>query len=227
MLKGEPVPDFEAARNSVQVDEKGKVINAARSENIVDSLASEQAPKRRKVSDGRKVAFDDDYRETEHLRIIRLLIDGSQARLQEFGLGSSERHETATKIHELLFDLGFSGKIEMLYVTGHKNAEPPKSKDLSAMQGFYYQRADQFNGRPCYQNVFLTNNAISPLGCSGLCISWSLSRNLWKIGQLSDEKAGIAICRQDKPSPFELDQAWQLYQPNAADEDGAGGGQGE
>merc|ERR1719291_927454 len=98
----------------------------------------------------------------------------------------------------------------MLYVAGHKGEEA-NSKSMAALQGIYYQRPEPFNERPCYQKVFLTGNAISPLGCAGLCISWTSVRKCWRIGQLSNEKAGFAMCRQDMPSPTELDVRWGIY----------------
>mmetsp|Transcript_120699 Transcript_120699/g.301145 ORF Transcript_120699/g.301145 Transcript_120699/m.301145 type:complete len:394 (-) Transcript_120699:33-1214(-) len=223
MQKGEPVPDFEAARNSVQVDEKGKVINSARTEHIVDSLLGESAPKRQKRSSNSIVAYDGDYRETEHLRVFRMLTSASEAQLQEYGIDSREGHEMATQIQKLLIGGGFPSGTEMLYVAGHKNSEAPVSKSVDGLQGIYHQKADQFNGRPCYQKVFLTKSAVNPLGCTGHCISWSRSRNLWKIGRLSEEKAGFAICRQDKPTPAEVDQAWCLYEAEAANVNSPGG----
>jgi len=228
MLNGEEVPDIAAARNSVQLDEFGKVVNTARRDNVVEAFAfaADSAPKRQKT-DKSSVASDEDFRETEHVRVIRLLAADSQAQLKEHGMDGGKPEVEARKIQELLIRAGFPDKAEMLYVTGHKSAKAPVSISLDALQGVYYHRPDEFNGRPCYQKVFLTSTDITPLGCTGHFISWSRTRQLWKIGQLGEEKAGIAICRQDKPNPAELDQAWCLYEPPAKKATGEGGDGGE
>mmetsp|Transcript_15398 Transcript_15398/g.40550 ORF Transcript_15398/g.40550 Transcript_15398/m.40550 type:complete len:425 (-) Transcript_15398:105-1379(-) len=228
--KMDEMPDFEAARNSLTYDAKGKVVNAARRDvsDVFTVVSEKREPKRRKILV--LVAEAQHYRETEDLSVVRLLTDDCGARLQELNVPEAEEIlEAAPEIQRLLVERGLTWTPELLYVTGARHTRTAGKKLLDATKGIYYDRSAPFNDRPCYQKVVLRDG--TKLACTGHHISWSNQLALWKIGQLSEAKAGFAVCRQDRPDPFQLDAVWQIFEPKVQDVEslgkGAHPGQGE
>jgi len=209
------IPDFEATRATLERDEKGNFINTARRDNIVDSLAI--APKKPKRNPFEvRVARALDYRPSQYLKVVRLLGDDMSVLLQEQGVPEQEAVESAAaQIQHLLAERGFSVlDTDILYVTGARNERTPGKKLLNALSGIYYKMAELFNARPVFQKVFLTE--AGKLACSGCYISWSPAR-VWKIGGLSNDKAGLAICRQEVADPSALEVEWEIYEPKLFD----------
>mmetsp|Transcript_63807 Transcript_63807/g.185038 ORF Transcript_63807/g.185038 Transcript_63807/m.185038 type:complete len:407 (-) Transcript_63807:117-1337(-) len=210
------LPDVEAARATLKKDEKGNVINTARRENIVDELSI--APKKPKKNPLEvRVARTVDYRPSQYLRVLRLLGDDMSVLLQEQGVPDQEEVESATaKIQQLLAERGFSVlDTDLVYVTGARNLRTPGKRLLDALSGIYYKMAELVNARPVYQKVFLTD--AGQLACSGCYISWSSHTRMWKIGNLANDRAGLAICRQEVADPSALEVEWEIYEPKLFD----------
>mmetsp|Transcript_13538 Transcript_13538/g.47804 ORF Transcript_13538/g.47804 Transcript_13538/m.47804 type:complete len:428 (+) Transcript_13538:81-1364(+) len=229
--KVDEIPDIEAVRSSLTYDAKGKVVNVARREGVLDEFTvvkDKPEPKKRKFCV--MVAEEQHYRETEYISVVKLLTDDAEARLQKLNVPEAEEVlEAAPKIQRLLVERGLTWAPQLLYVTGSRNLRTPGKKLLEATQGIYYDRAVPFNDRPCFQKVSLRDD--KKLACTGHHVSWSNQLALWKIGQLSEAKAGFAVCRQDRPDPFQLDAVWQIFEPKVQDVEslgkGAHPGQGE
>lgn len=218
MMNGEEVPDIHAARASVKVDEHGKAVNIARRENVQndysDRVGTERAPKKHKAVVDLVVASAEDYRETQCLKIIRLRTPFTTELLLAEKLPEQEQVESfADQVHALLSSCGFPDKTELLYVTGSRNQRTPGRVRLDALRGVYYQRPGDYNGRPYFQKVFMTEGENSTFACGGHFLAWSTSQKVWKIGGLDESKAGFAIHREDKPHPVDLESQWLLYEP--------------
>jgi len=210
VLAGNVVPAVELARSKVAVDEKGRPINEARKEiNNVRTMEGET-----KVQKRPRHLFDEEqYKECGLLAApTRQGLSGK--RVDALGLAAPERErlaKSAVELRERLLSQHFaessSGPGLVLAVVGCP-AEHQLSKVLN---GLFYQMPEAWNGRPCYQSVFVSPGGA--LACRGVYIFWSPDRSCWKIGPLNDAKAGFAFCVDDRPQPTELEAPWRIYTP--------------
>ena len=69
MLEGQPIPDIDAARNNVKVDENGRTVNVARQENFVSEFEVDAVKELKKIMKKRKFRHvnAEDYHETDLL----------------------------------------------------------------------------------------------------------------------------------------------------------------
>lgn len=192
MERGETIPDVDAARASVELDEFGKPVHSARSaENIV---ATFEISKGRK---GKRVVREEDYVE-DGLQVLAL----EQLRAKKVTSAEALQNE-GDEVRRRLQLRGLAADTAMLYVT--KSDGGNGSERLS---GMYYQKPGLFNQRPLYQRV-----APLPSGsvvAHALHIFWSSARECWKLGMLDDRLAGFAICSDDRATPVGLSAKWLL-----------------
>ena len=146
MLNGEPIPDIEAARKSVKVDENGNAVNVARRENIVESFAdSKPESKRARVLE---VVKEVDYHQAD------ILVVASSTELQAKGIPNAQEWlGTWADVKSQLARRSFVEATDIVFVGTH-NAEAAKgSAMLERLSGLYFRIGAPFNGRPCYQKT--------------------------------------------------------------------------
>lgn len=221
MMNGEDheVPDIEAARTLVEDDGTGKKVNTARSGDSVKEDFTVMPTMKRQKKDKVRVARLEDYRSSKDLKMIPLLRDDSEAALADTA-DPEEVLSAAEDIHRQLVERGFDLGTALLYMTPAKHSRVPNVRMINAVGGIYFRQAELFSGRPYYQHVRLVGPDSNGLACSGNYISWSSHWNHWKIGNLDEGKAGLAICRSDVQAVTDADQPWMLYEPPIA-EDGS------
>jgi len=121
--------------------------------------------------------------------------------------------QSAADIHHLLMRYGFKEDTQLVAVL----ARTPGHEILDTLlKGLYFEMAEQFGGRPCYQRVRLSQDEQGKhaLVCSPLYIFWSQSHGRWKVGELDDSRVGIAFCAQDIPTPADVEGPWVVYEVN-------------
>mmetsp|Transcript_39771 Transcript_39771/g.84901 ORF Transcript_39771/g.84901 Transcript_39771/m.84901 type:complete len:380 (+) Transcript_39771:84-1223(+) len=215
MVKGEAVPDIEAARQNLATDENGRVMNVARATVINEPEGAEESrPKRRKVRT--QEPREQDYSENADLRILR--VPRKESDLEAAGVDDAENVvQMVEEIQELLTERGFGSKApELLYITRGKGL-------LEFLTGVYYCRAGLFNDRPHYQKVILEPSLNIGVACYGIYIFWSAARGAWMIGSLDDSKDQLAFCCEDKPLPAELEKSWSTFDPKLGATQSEGG----
>mmetsp|Transcript_13784 Transcript_13784/g.31246 ORF Transcript_13784/g.31246 Transcript_13784/m.31246 type:complete len:351 (-) Transcript_13784:164-1216(-) len=185
MIDGEEIPDIAKARASIIYDEHGKAVNLARKgENCVD--VDTQRKKQR--LDQREVGLDY-YAESKQLAVVNAEGAKEKAAAQ------------APAVRKILLQRGFAESTSLVAVTGGQSGV------METVAGLYYQLPENFNDRPCYQQV---KPAGSSLACQGQYIFWSTRRDSWKIGSLDDGKVGMAFCPDDKALPTEISEPWSV-----------------
>lgn len=222
---GEPIPDIEAARSNVQVDERGRVVNVARTENIVEELSyiapREDARKRRKThAPALRRATPEDYQELADFAVVRLPKGGGSQALRARGFEDAEAVERmAEEIRAKLVGRGFD-QAELVYVMGGRadGTEQLVRNLVVVLGGIYYQRSEEFDDHPCYQKVSLSKQSPGQLLCQALHIFWSEERGAWKLGVLDEGKAGYAVCARSSSTPMEVDAKWSVLLPAAVPE---------
>lgn len=214
--KGDEVPDIDLARSMVVTDENGKVVNSARSENIVTDFANAGETGRGKKRKRKRstVVNEEDYHEHDHLSVLpmeMLKVDaGKGSYLGEF-------KDMAGKIMSGLSQRGFADDAELVCVYAGEGSK--FAGIVSLLSGLYLKSPGTFNDRPLYQKIRLgpADSVCAQLICSGLYIFWSTLRSCWKLGHFDDSKAGFAICREDKASPVGLETKWCLWERQSND----------
>lgn len=198
MLAGLEVPDIEAARNAVQLDENGKPINKARRDNIVETL-SHVEHRNKKSRRNRFLEEDevtnDDFQPSEVLFVVKLLSSKSSKELEKIGVGAlGELDREVSEIKKILEKRGFGEDVKMLYVTGSHKHMQGSTNVLDCLSGVYYKRPGEINGKSVYQKIVLSES--SPIGveCNFLHLFWSSTRSCWKLGKADDTLAGFARC---------------------------------
>mmetsp|Transcript_51353 Transcript_51353/g.123126 ORF Transcript_51353/g.123126 Transcript_51353/m.123126 type:complete len:82 (-) Transcript_51353:59-304(-) len=78
------------------------------------------------------------------------------------------------------------------------------------MAGWYFRKPFEVADRSCYQRVRLIGGR--PV-CSDAHVFWSGHYSLWKLGALTDDKAGMAICQGQHKDVQKLTEHWKLYEP--------------
>jgi len=202
VLEGKELKAIDEARANVQVDEKGKAINAARvtatytrdlTGELTEGDATKASPSKRA-----RLAMSGDYAPSD-LRVLPARGDNqAQAALT-----------SAAEVHGLLVARGFREGTELLCVRG----VAPGHRLAGALEGaLFYELPEKFLGRPCYQKI--ARSGAGALCCGGLYICWSDVAKRWKLGSLCETKAGIAYSEDDQPTPTSVSQEWQIF--NAA-----------
>jgi len=213
MLEGQPIPDIDAARNNVKVDENGRTVNVARQENFVSEFEVDAVKELKKIIKKRKFRHvnAEDYHETD-------LLVAPLKQLQPNRIpNSKELQRNGAEVQRHLEKRGFGGETELLFVGNKKAATEKSSPVLEALRGVYFKKKDFFGGRPCYQRVLPPQDGTERLTCVGTYLFWSRSRCCWKLGSLNDGLAGFAICPEDQPTPESLSSKWQLCKPHEYD----------
>jgi len=229
MQNGEEVPDIEAAKASVETDDSGKALNVARRENVLNEFSELNTPSGRKRKFTVTATFsEDDYRETQFLKVVTLRIEGAAEALEAEEVPElNEVLKAAERIARLLGERGFAQDITLVYVTGRRNSRTVNGRRLDLVQGIYYQRPQEYNERPYFQGVFTADNNAELLGCTGMYMWWSSAQKSWKLGPLDDAIAANAINMEDARHPSDLQAPWRLWEPRtAARGEGEGGEEG-
>jgi len=66
------------------------------------------------------------------------------------------------------------------------------------ISGLYFALRREYDGRPCYQKVYMSPNRPGTLTCKSLYIFWSCLHGCWKLGPtLNDGIAGYAYCTEN------------------------------
>jgi len=215
------IPDIELARQNLATDEKGKVINEARQLNKVeeftlvnpepDNSRSARRGKRKKV--GTDVVNYDFYRDCKELRCYDIM------KMSEQEMETANILEGASAVKQLagikrgLLARHFPESTAVIYMRGPwKKAVGQKTMKL--LEGFYYERPDKVDERSCYQQITLVDQK---LVCTECHLFWSAKLGIWKLGRVSEDKAGIAICSEDQAQVLKLTQPWKLYEPREVD----------
>merc|ERR1719401_1929134 len=210
MLAGLEIPDIEAARGSVKLDENGKPINVARKENVQEMFTHQMEPKKKKRR--RLFATDDDFRECDFLSVVQLRASTTSQELEKIGVADAAALSSqADAIHKTLQKRGFSNDTQVVYVNGRRKDIALSSDLPDLLSGVYYQRPEDFNGYPCYQQIAISEINPGRLACSYLYLFWSAERGCWKLGQLNDAMAGFARCFDSNSNPASVNAKWLLY----------------
>lgn len=206
--KSEELPDFEAARNSIKLDENGKPINVARRENIVEEFTTptKEGKKRKREQ---SVVNDEWYRVISHMRALECA-----ATLPDDIPASDELNVELQRIREVLVRLKFPTDTSMVYVLGRvPGCGVAHRRIFDGVQGFYYCMSEDFNGRPCYQKMRAASNN-DAFVCVNVYLFFSALRNAWKLSPfLDDSKAGLALFEEDAATPADLKERWKVYEP--------------
>jgi hypothetical protein len=215
---GLEVPDFEAARNSVKVDENGKVINVARAENIKEVFTHVEAERRnKKRKRGGELLketdiIDGDYQESSILSVVQLKVSETRDALEAHSVANiSGLISEAEAIHKVLLERGFAENTQLIYVSGKKEAESKRPDTLHGLSGIFYQRPEDFNGRSYFQKIALSSISTVGVGCGHLFLFWNAEPTCWKIGRLDESLAGIARCFDDNSIPVNMATKWLVY----------------
>eukprot|EP00927_Polykrikos_kofoidii_P054468 TRINITY_DN48881_c0_g1_i1.p1 TRINITY_DN48881_c0_g1~~TRINITY_DN48881_c0_g1_i1.p1 ORF type:complete len:395 (-),score=71.74 TRINITY_DN48881_c0_g1_i1:84-1214(-) len=196
---GGEIPDIDKARNSLEYDETGKLINTARTEGLVAEISKPEiqvkSRKRRRIA----VFQEEDYNENGRFTLMR----ASEA--------NEDLRKSANTIRTELEKRGFAKADDLIAVC--IGAEPADGL-LTALGGVYYRRPDEFAERPYYQKVLLAQgeHEEQAIACRGVFIYWSTQRLCWKIGTLDDSRAGYAFCAEDLAEPVGFSQPWRVLQ---------------
>eukprot|EP00931_Biecheleriopsis_adriatica_P073418 TRINITY_DN47702_c0_g1_i1.p1 TRINITY_DN47702_c0_g1~~TRINITY_DN47702_c0_g1_i1.p1 ORF type:complete len:408 (-),score=76.68 TRINITY_DN47702_c0_g1_i1:7-1191(-) len=209
------LPDFAAAQAGVRLDEKGKPINAARQENIVEEFTQEKKSTKRKREYFERVVRDEWYREVPQVRVLQ---GASDVLKKEQIPNADDLSNTEEQLRILMAQRHFDPNTPLLYVlTRVPGMGVAGKKLLDTVQGFYLSLSDTFNGLPVYQQVKLSNVKPGTLVCTDSYLFFSSHRKGWKFSRvIDDSKAGLLMCKDDKPLPTELKQPWEVYEPRAA-----------
>jgi len=162
-----------------------------------------------------KVGVTVQHKETSSMT-ISFAYDVSSTELSASGAPAHEVpaiQQSAADIHNLLVRYGFREDTQLVAVL----ARTPGHEILDTLlKGLYFEMAEQFGGRPCYQRVRLSQDAQGKhtLVCSPLYIFWSQSHGRWKVGELDDARVGIAFCTQDIATPADVEGPWMVYEVN-------------
>ncbi|CAJ1349248.1 unnamed protein product [Effrenium voratum] len=183
------IPDIEAAKSTMRVDEKGRPVNTARQENVVEEFTV--APQRKKRRYHQNVVDNELYKDSD----LRCIDAGPSSE----GIQEPEVKKQAKGIHKALLSRKFS-KTTLLYLKG--------TSEIRGLSGFFYELPEKAFERKCYQKVTLVSGR---LACGDAYIFWSAHRNGWKIGRFDDRKAGVALCVEDQASPLALTKPWKIY----------------
>lgn len=197
-----------------------------RSADAVSGAPKERSSKRRKLErgDGGIEVSPEDYEEGKWLSLTPLQTQGSEeaARQKLAAAGAPDAKEFAKAgldIYGLLLKRGFPKETEVLALLGRDAAASHwLSKQLC---GIYYQMADAFHDRPCYQKVSKSPElASSSMFCQPMYIFWSAENSSWKVGALKDSKAGWAFSDEDKARPGEVSGPWMLLREGVLEKGG-------
>ncbi|CAE7639433.1 unnamed protein product [Symbiodinium microadriaticum] len=198
--KQDTFPDFDAARDSQATDENGRVINIARQQNQVEAWTREQKKpgeeKLRRRKKELKMVDYDHYRETSHMKLFDVSKMTEKAMEQERLPDGPTLQKEAQKLLQLLIQRGFPETTQILYMRGtFKKAAG--SKLINAMAGWYFRKPFEVADRSCYQRVRLIGGR--PV-CSDAHVFWSGHYSLWKLGALTDDKAGPSLYGEEQAS---------------------------
>eukprot|EP00930_Biecheleria_cincta_P054411 TRINITY_DN4050_c0_g1_i1.p1 TRINITY_DN4050_c0_g1~~TRINITY_DN4050_c0_g1_i1.p1 ORF type:complete len:474 (+),score=86.54 TRINITY_DN4050_c0_g1_i1:147-1568(+) len=210
MLQGKPeeVPDIAAARDSVKLDENGKPIHAARSENIVEEYTVPPKEKKNKRKREHSVVNDEWYRVVTHIRVL-----GCSAKLPDDVPAFDELNQDLKQIQKILVQRRFAKDTQIVYVLGRvPGCGVANRRILEGIQGFYYRMPENFNGRPCYQQIRATS-VPDRLACTNMYLYFSALRTAWKCSpMLDDSKAALALFEEDASTPVDLNERWKIYE---------------
>merc|ERR1712032_31172 len=121
-------------------------------------------------------------------------------------MGAKALADTCVDFHARLLERRFHEKTEFVCVFGN-DLECGITKHLN---GVYYQMPELFNERPYYQKFSRPSAGFPCIILDRLFIFWSSDRSRWKFGALDDNKAGFAVCVDDRPNPTEVREPWEL-----------------
>eukprot|EP00933_Yihiella_yeosuensis_P044602 TRINITY_DN39870_c0_g1_i1.p1 TRINITY_DN39870_c0_g1~~TRINITY_DN39870_c0_g1_i1.p1 ORF type:complete len:374 (-),score=93.75 TRINITY_DN39870_c0_g1_i1:88-1209(-) len=195
MLNGETdLPDFEKAKSERDVDNLARKNVVEKFEHVVNES---QRPKKKARF---KVIDDNDYKPRTKLSVSKIDVDSCKKNKQK-------DINDELDILNLLEQRAFSA-IELLKV-----GAPAKETDdlMRNFTGTYFKMPDKFNEKPCFQRVRISHKG--GLACPGQYLFWSLRRSGWKIGELDDAKAGLALCCEDVESPTLTTKPWLIWEP--------------
>mmetsp|Transcript_14691 Transcript_14691/g.46203 ORF Transcript_14691/g.46203 Transcript_14691/m.46203 type:complete len:206 (+) Transcript_14691:595-1212(+) len=184
---------------------------------------------KRRKSQGTRIVQEDDYRPSDVFAVAQVPREDSPesvaAGLGRAGAPDAERlAETCTELRELLRRRGFPPAAELL-VAFARGAAEPQERLPRLLSGVYHLMPERFEGRPCYQKIWRHGSGTTAkAACVGLYFFWSTSRGGWKLGPLSDDKAGFAFCGGDRSGPAEVEGPWLLLREEAVRPAAAGGG---
>jgi len=165
--------------------------------------------KKRKLGATSRLATAEDYRQSS-LQVVQLPAsddsEATAARLSKAGAPDAKQiADDSVKLRSLLLKRGFNKETELLGVVSGE----PDGGALCWIGGIYYQLADTFQGRPCYQGLQLVSSKPG-VACTGVYVFWSTAMSRWKLGALDDSKAGLAYCEEDRLRPVDLQQPWRM-----------------
>lgn len=204
VLKGQEIPEIAIARDGVQTDESGRVINHARRE-ITETLTADDV---QKPGEKRKRGRwgPDSYTESDSLIFLQVSSAADWSPMGVPGEDVKELQRSAAEIQaSLVADRGFP---EMVKVWVTRGCESERLQP--ALTGFFYQLTDAFNHRPVFQRIFKSSVAAAPLGCLGVYVFWSASRSKWTIGPLGDDDHAYAFAVTDAQGPAEPNLRWMM-----------------
>lgn len=167
----------------------------------------------------RRVVSSEEYTLCEALALVELsCADSEETVCKGLKAARASNADALTRnciaLGPLLRKRGFAESTSLLAVFARAgDAAASEHQFVQTLSGLYYERADTFNGRPCFQMVSLAPNHRAGLNCLGCFVFWSAGRNGWQIGAIDDtNNAGLAICCQDKARPALLQTAWKVLQ---------------
>lgn len=214
--KEDEIPDIEAAKNAQAKDENGRVINVARQQIVEEfTVVQDSEAKKKKRSNApslsKTIVDYSHYRQSPHLKIYDAYNMSEQEieaeEISEDGRGLL--HE-GKKIHKLLVERGFAETTRLLYMWGTVR-KVTGSKVIRKLAGWYYEKdsgSDPAMG-PCFQQVKLVHKR---LHCTE-CHMFRSPHNFWKLGRMTDDKAGWAICQDQGREAWNLTKDWELFEP--------------
>jgi len=155
--------------------------------------------------------------------LVQGTLEAAAARLSEAGASEPEELASAGReVHSLLLKRRFPEETELVAVlhrsSGGSGTSAPRL--VGHLCGLYYCMPEAFAGRPCYQSV-LKAPGQTGLACKGLYIFWSAGASCWKLGALTDSKAGFAFSSDDQPRPMDVKQPWLILKESFYGKDSA------
>lgn len=212
VLQGQDVPEVDAARAKVKMDEYGRPINEARQDpaamRSADDVPATKEKKKEHAKDAtphkrQRVVPPESYVESPSLTLMR--VPATAANDEEAKLPPELRGDSVA-ILQLLTERGFQADTELLALQGRSEGH----ELARLLQGVFHARPDKYNGRPYFQQTL--RHASGAVVCRGVYVFWSQGRERWKIGPLDDDVAPYAYLPGDRARPTDAgEKPWMVY----------------
>jgi len=201
--------DYPPSFNPLRRTTDGGTIKEAVDSGVLDVAEVQQ------VAEGNasKEVSPDDYCQSDAVAMMCMSLQSAMAGATEElrAVGAVDAPELACSckdISEALLERRFEKDVEILAVF-RRAPQKDDSQNLmviDCVRGVYVRLPESFQGRSCYQRVL--KGPTGPCGHKFL-VFWSAARGVWKLGELDDSKAGLALS-EGFATMTSLEQPWKL-----------------